>query len=99
MYKLADLADLSGFSTLSSIGGNLTLQACDTLSDFEGMTKLVDVANMTITQNAQLTDFGGLNAFNKVGGDLIITSNPQLPMMTAQDFANAITVVGNVTIN
>jgi hypothetical protein len=99
MYLLPKLNGASGFANVSSIGGNFTLRACNSLTSFTGFTKLVDVANMTVSENQQLTSFSGLDSFTKVGGDLAILSNPNLPYATAQAFASGITVVGNVTIN
>ncbi|HEY5922700.1 MAG TPA: hypothetical protein VIV11_13555, partial [Kofleriaceae bacterium] len=98
-YALPQLTDLLAFSSLSSIGGNFTVTSCNGLTDFTGLSQLVDVASMTITQNAELTSFAGLSSFQKVGGDLTIVANPKLPAATAQAFANAITVAGTTTIN
>jgi hypothetical protein len=98
-YQLPQLADLSGFANLSSIGGDLTVRACNQLADFTGFTNLVDVANMSVAENALLTSFVGLTSFAKVGGNLVISANPDLPPPTAQAFAGSITVVGTVTIN
>jgi len=99
MYQLPQLASFAGFANLSSIGGNFTMRQCNAMTGFAGLGKLVDVANMTITQNAQLSSFTGLTSFAKVGGDLTIVENPNLPVGTSQAFASAITVVGSVTIN
>jgi hypothetical protein len=99
MYELPQLANLSGFTSLSSIGGDLTVRACNQLVDFTGFTALVDVANMSVVENAQLTSFSGLDSFTKVGGDLVISGNASLPLPTAQAFASSITVIGNTTIN
>jgi hypothetical protein len=99
LYMLRDLVNLSGFSSLDSIGGNFTLRSCNSLSDFTGLANLVDVANMSVITNSALTGFNGLDSFTKVGGDLVISSNPQVAPSTAQAFSSAITVVGTVTIN
>jgi hypothetical protein len=98
-YQLPQLTSLSAFSSLSSMGGNFTVTACNGLTSFSGLSQLVDVANMTVTNNAELTSFAGLSSFQKVGGDLTIVANPKLPTATAQAFASAITVVGTTTIN
>lgn len=98
-YLLPQLTNLSAFSSLSSIGGNLSVNACNALTDFTGLGQLVDVAALTVTQNAELTSFNGLASFQRVGGDLTIVANPKLSLATAQAFANTITVVGTTTIN
>jgi hypothetical protein len=98
-YLLPALTNLTGFSSLSSIGSTFTVNQCNALTDFTGLGQLVDVAGLTVTQNAELTSFSGLASFQKVGGDLTISANPKLPMSTAQAFANGITVVGTTTIN
>jgi hypothetical protein len=96
---LPQLTNMTSFASLASIGGNLTVNQCNGLTNFSGLGQLVDVASLTVSENAELTSFSGLSSFQKVGGDLTISSNPKLPAMTAQAFANAITVVGTTTIN
>jgi hypothetical protein len=99
LQTLPKLANLYGFAALAAVGGDLTVRSCGMLNDFTGMPLLVDVANMTVRDNMNLSSFTGLDAMSKVGGDLTITGNGSLSASTAQDFVSRITVVGSVTIN
>jgi hypothetical protein len=94
----APLSSFDGFSTLTSIGGQLIVEGV-TAADFTGLGSLQTVAgNVTIEQNQNLAAFSGLTAFTGVGGNLTVTSNPALMPSIAQAFAAGITVGGTVTI-
>jgi hypothetical protein len=91
------LADLSGFARLNSVGNTLLISASG-VTGF-GMTSLAVVSgNLQITNNARLTSFTGLPAMGEVGQDLTITGNPMLPVGVSQAFRDRITVRGKTTI-
>lgn len=93
------LADLSGFAKVSSLGSHLDIEACGALTDFTGLGPIARVpGNLTISGNAQLSSLAGLG-MTEVGGNLTITSNPNLPLAAAQSFASGISVGGTTTIN
>lgn len=100
LYGLTSLADLSGFSQLSAIAGDLTVRSCSALTSFSGLERLETVAgNMLVRDNVQLADFTGMvGSFAAVDGNLTIVANPQLPVATSQAFASGITVGGTITI-
>jgi hypothetical protein len=99
LNQLPKFTSFTGLGELSSIGGYFTVQSCNALQNFVGLGALVEAANVTVSRNAVLTDFEGLDSFEKVGGDLTISMNPSLPLVSAQDFADSLTIGGLVSIN
>lgn len=49
-------------------------------------------------RGTQLTDLAGLAAIDSIGGSLELTDNPQLPTCTAQAFAAAVEIAGDILI-
>jgi hypothetical protein len=99
LNQLPGLTSLEGLEQLSSIGGTFTLQSCALVQSFAGLGSLVDVANLTVSRNQALNSFAGLDSFQKVGGNLVISMNPALSLAAAQEFADSITVGGATSIN
>jgi hypothetical protein len=94
------IQNFSSMSSLSSVGGNLVIQANSNMANFTGLGQLTLVAgDMTVTGNAGLSSMAGLEGMTEVGGALTITNNPILPTSQAQQFANRISVGSTTTIS
>jgi hypothetical protein len=94
LIQLAD--DESGFGSLSSVEGDLTLQANDVLQLTNGFTAKFQTVggSLVITDNTLLADVYDLENLYSVGGSLIITYNPLLSICRAEDLDEFIEQVG-----
>jgi len=63
------------------------------------LVDVVSLTSLTITQNATLSTFTGLDAFENITDDFTVSKNPSLPLSTVQEFTNSIVIGGNVNIN
>ncbi len=87
-----DITDLSPLSTLTSIGGDLSIGFNQALTSLVGLDGLTSVgANIDIELNQALISLSGLDALTSVGGSLNISYNPALSNFTGLD---ALTFVG-----
>lgn len=93
------LSSFTGFAKLGSVGGTLYIDRTNAI-DFVGLNNLGVVSgDLSITNNARLNSFAGLNGnLKEVGEDLLIVSNPALSRPHAQAFASTLTVGGTVTV-
>lgn len=89
-YDGLDDSDLSPFSALSGIGGNLYIKYID-VTTLHGLDALTDVGgNVTLSEVYWIDDLTGLDALNHVGGDLgvgnaYLTSTAGLGSLSAVD--------------
>lgn len=89
--NLTSLSALSGLTSLES----LTLERTVALTELAGLTALVEVeGDVTIRDNSGLTGLTGAPALKKIGGRLKIAGNESLPQADAEQWAEAIEVVG-----
>ncbi|MFK7807887.1 MAG: T9SS type A sorting domain-containing protein [Saprospiraceae bacterium] len=73
------LNDLSGLSQLTTFDKGLTIQNCESLTDFQGLENLASVPDgqFVIDDNNSLTSLNGLQNLTSVN-DFFITNNPNL---------------------
>lgn len=89
--------DLKGLTT---IGGSFTLRGLTTLGSLSGFTALGGISGDMVVQSCNaLTSFTGLDELERIGGNLTISANPNLPVPAAQAFAQRVSIGGTTTIN
>jgi len=90
-----DIADLSGLSVLTSIGGTLEIRNNDNLTTLSGLENLTFIeGSLTIGGwfgNEGLTSLTGLDNLVSIGGTLTICGNENLANLTA---LNSLTTIG-----
>ncbi len=100
IVQTSGLRSFAGFSHVTLIGGALTLNHADAMSDFTGLDAVTLVTgDMTVQTNATLTSFTGLGKLTEIGGALTVMGNPMLPSADATAFAARVDVHGVVTIH
>lgn len=96
LFRNAALVDL-GLSQLERVGGTLSVHFDDRL-DSVALPSLQAVGGLLISSNASLSS-PGLDALDRVDGDLRILNNPRMPRAEAEAFAAQIDVGGTVEIS
>ena len=93
------LTTLGTMSALSQIGGSLTIDDNDALTDITAFTTSMQYVNGTviITNNGALTAVGQISHFLQIGA-LNISSNPNLSSCRAREVAVCVNVPGSITI-
>ncbi len=95
---LPKLALISGFSVLSSVGGDLEIAETGVV-DLKGLSGVLAVdGNLIISENDLLTRLDDLGMLQLVVGDVQIVGNDALPTSAALALVANMTVVGNVQI-
>ena len=79
----ARIGEGASFAALKTIGGDFSIIDCgETVTSFKGATLQTVEGSINITGNASLTSLAGLDALTRVGGDVIITDNGNIPTIT-----------------
>ncbi|MBP6978428.1 MAG: T9SS type A sorting domain-containing protein [Bacteroidales bacterium] len=64
-----DINNLNGLNTITSIGGNLTVDGCSNLINLTGLENLISVAgDLILNGNYAMTSFTGLESLSSIGG-------------------------------
>ena len=88
-----DIVDLATLSTLTSVGGDLTLYLNTALTNLNGLNNLDSVGNdLHLDKNYKLTNIDALSNIAFLGGDLFIL---QQNILTNLDGLSNLTSVGN----
>ncbi len=88
----ADISDLTPLSTLTSVGGNLSIRNNALLTNLAGLDAVTSIGGrLSISSNNTLTSLAGLDAITSLGGGLSIISNNALTSLAGLD---AITSLG-----
>lgn len=75
----ADIVHLDGLSSLTSVGGSLSIANNPTLSDLGGLSSLASIGGSLHMQNNEaLTHVGGLSSLASVGGSVLVLRNTAL---------------------
>ena len=86
------LTDVSGLTTLTSIGGNFPISGNPLLSNLTGLENLTSIAGyLFIFSNADLENLGGLSGVLTIGDFLQVSNNPSLDAFNG---LNTLTSVG-----
>jgi hypothetical protein len=93
------LTSLGTMSSLSQIGGSVTIDDNDALTDIAAFTTSMQYVNgsVIITNNGALTGLGQISHFFQIGA-LNISSNPNLSFCRAREVAVCVNVPGAITI-
>lgn len=96
LTSLPSLPDLKAFSSLTSIGKNVSLSGLS-VTDFEGFGALetIEDGSLQIDYNLSLSSLSGFNSLKRIGQDLQIQGSPAL---TVLDGFPALESVNNVNI-
>ena len=79
----ARIGEGASFAALKTVGGDFSIIDCgETVTSFKGATLQTVEGSINITGNASLTSLAGLDALTRVGGDVIITDNGDIPTIT-----------------
>jgi hypothetical protein len=74
-----DIIDLNGLSLITHIGGSLTIQLTNVLTNLIGLTSLSSIGeNLFIAQNSSLTSLSGVPSLSNIGWGFEITANDAL---------------------
>ncbi len=81
----SELTDVDGLKRLTTVAGDLTVVATDSLQDLDGLAQLASVSgDVWIQQNYGLNSLQGLYALSQVGGEsFAVVDNPSLPSCEA----------------
>lgn len=92
-----DGCDLSKFSGIKAMDGNLTIARCHSMSDVESMSDLEIIrGNLRIHDNRGLQSLNGFSKLKSIGGYLHIMSNDN--MQSIGGFEELLSVGGHITI-
>ena len=72
------LSSLSGFNSLTRVGGDLTIQYQPALYDIGGFQNLRELGGLSINDNSRLTVLTGFLSLSDVSGDFDVFDNPDL---------------------
>ncbi len=85
-----NITNLNGLSSLTSIGGRLTIISNSALTTLSGLENLGAVGSLWISTNASLANLAGLNGLNSVPGFVTIDHNPLLTNLSGLDGVTSI---------
>lgn len=94
-----DINNLDGLSSLTSIGGDLSIQAGPLLRNLSGLDSLTSIGGHLMISSYYSTKFGTLNGLENVqtiGGDLRIENNPKL--VNLNGLKNLVSIGGDLRI-
>jgi hypothetical protein len=76
----ADITDLSGLANITSIGGDLRIEANPILTNIDGLQNITSIGgSLFLLNNPALTNVDGLQDLNTLGGNrLFLLNNPLL---------------------
>lgn len=95
----SDINNLNGLSSLTSIGGDLNIEAGPLLRNLSGLDSLTSIGGHLIIGSYYSTKFGTLNGLENVqtiGGDLRIADNPKL--VSLNGLKNLVSIGGDLRI-
>jgi hypothetical protein len=76
--------DLSPLAGLTTLGGDLVINANATLNSLAGLEDVTSIGgNLAVVGNASLTSLTALSKLESLGGSLIVTNNPSLANLAA----------------
>ena len=79
IWYSADITNLNGLSSLTSITGGLVIYDNDALTNLDGLSNLTSIGGgLNITYNTALTNLDGLSSLTSVGENLYIEYNDAL---------------------
>ncbi len=85
-----EIINLNGLSVVTSIGGKLEINNCDSLFSLTGLSNLDSVGgSFEIRFNDSFIDFSGLESLTYVEGAIIIQNNSTLTSLTGLDNIDA----------
>jgi len=88
---------LDTLRVLEELDGALTVSECAELLYLRGLDLVVEVDALTVESNPQLWVLRGFDALGRVGGDVIIRDNPDLPASEVDALLQGVIVEGTVT--
>lgn len=73
----------ASFTSLKTVNGDFSVIDCgDQLTSFKGAVLTTIGGTITVTGNTSLTSLAGLDKLTRVGGDVIITDNGEIPTLS-----------------
>ncbi len=100
-----DITNLNGLNVLTSIGGSLTIENCESLNNLMGVDSLTSVnGDLIIKGNDSLTNLTGLESLTFVEGDFkigmgeLFSFNGNISLMSLTGLENLISIGGGFSI-
>ncbi|MFB6373576.1 MAG: hypothetical protein ABEN55_10775 [Bradymonadaceae bacterium] len=88
---------LNGLSNLRQVDGTLRLRFTR-LRNLRGLEKLRSIGSIFFSTNPKLQSLDGLESLERVRGDVVFTSNPEITVDEAKAFVDRIKIEGKVEI-
>jgi len=86
LNKIMVLKDFSGFESIRTIKGNLTIGYNSSLTSFNGFNNLQKIiGDFSLNKNNSLLSLNGLNNLTEIQGDLYFRANDLLPNLSGLD--------------
>ncbi len=86
LFDTTDIIDISGLSSLTTIGGDLLILKNPVLTSLSGLNQLTSIGgDLSIRFNAVLTSLMGLEQLTSISGSLFFLSNDALTSLTGLD--------------